>query len=881
MPATVKASASIVVKKQVPEFVRDDNLKFIDFLKAYYEWLENFYPQQYLEDIRDIDNTVNMFIEYFSKEILQSIPREVISDKRYLAKHIKDLYLSKGTEDSYRFLFRILFNEDAELYFPKVDMLRVSDGKWSERQILRVLAVTGDARNLLGQLITQTRVFPNGDIERATARVENIILFRYLSQDIAELTLSKDSIVGTFKQSTDISTLTITGTSYINNSPIVCNVLPIIQQFEIINNQGGAYNSLGDIVYFLSPTGVLARAEVGTINPGSVSELIVASGGTGYQVGDIITFNNTGTGGPELSPTLTASGFVSEVDRDSFLLEDGTGKLLNEHLGDFDIETSNSGAIKKTTLLSGGSFYKKLPVLSLPTTGQRANGKILAASDSIGRITSIVTSESGFGYDNPPYFFVPRSMVIKNPSGNFLTGETITSLPQTIRLERASDFNLVLENGDKFIAEKQQVASGILEKIDGDTHLIKLKEGTSFNGFLKEDESGYILDEDEDIYVRENSGEFRDEMRIQGSNSNVTATICSISNPNIRVRVNAVANQVGGFSSSDGQISESSKRIQDSLYYQDFSYVVKVGQSINLYRDAVKKLLHPIGLALFGEVKIKNLIQMKPQKNYIRANLLNYNIRQIIDMKMKAVGNARTAGEMFASLSKNQVILSITDFIVSTLNISVLTAEFLPTLNFPNLTRQEVYLLDLRAEVIGFAQAKQLEINLLKKQAIAKKVDRNPVTLLEKSTPAFDGSARRTGINLVDLERFKFTHKPSVSGTKFANSDGTPAFTTNTYGVVNTYPNPNFNYWVFGNTQIKDFTNLSVGEILNNPYKKVNFAIESEIGIIRLPASALRFSTDDVRFTFDDTFTMDADSVEMDASIYNWDNNNLLFDLYT
>ena len=214
MPASVKATASIVVNKQVPEFVRDDNQKFIDFLKAYYEWLENFYPQQHLEDIRDIDNTVNMFVEYFSREVMQSIPREVISDKRFLAKHIKDLYSSKGTEASYKFLFRILFNEDAEVYFPKVDMLRVSDGKWSERQLIRVISTTGDARNLLGQLITQTRIFPNGDIERATARVENVILFRYLTQDIAELTLSKDSIIGTFKQTNDIQTYTITAVSY-------------------------------------------------------------------------------------------------------------------------------------------------------------------------------------------------------------------------------------------------------------------------------------------------------------------------------------------------------------------------------------------------------------------------------------------------------------------------------------------------------------------------------------------------------------------------------------------------------------------------------------------------------------------------------------------
>ena len=32
---------------------------------------------------------------------------------------------------------------------------------------------------------------------------------------------------------------------------------------------------------------------------------------------------------------------------------------------------------------------------------------------------------------------------------------------------------------------------------------------------------------------------------------------------------------------SEGKLSESTMKIQDSLYYQDFSYVLKVGQSIN------------------------------------------------------------------------------------------------------------------------------------------------------------------------------------------------------------------------------------------------------------------------------------------------------------
>ena len=45
-------------------------------------------------------------------------------------------------------------------------------------------------------------------------------------------------------------------------------------------------------------------------------------------------------------------------------------------------------------------------------------------------------------------------------------------------------------------------------------------------------------------------------------------------------------------------------RIQDSNYYQDYSYVVKVGESINTWRNAIKRTVHPAGWAVFGEVSI-------------------------------------------------------------------------------------------------------------------------------------------------------------------------------------------------------------------------------------------------------------------------------------
>ena len=50
--------------------------------------------------------------------------------------------------------------------------------------------------------------------------------------------------------------------------------------------------------------------------------------------------------------------------------------------------------------------------------------------------------------------------------------------------------------------------------------------------------------------------------------------------------------------------SESSKKIQDSLYYQDYSYVIKVSESINKWRDALKRAVHPSGFYVTGEVNI-------------------------------------------------------------------------------------------------------------------------------------------------------------------------------------------------------------------------------------------------------------------------------------
>ena len=64
----------------------------------------------------------------------------------------------------------------------------------------------------------------------------------------------------------------------------------------------------------------------------------------------------------------------------------------------------------------------------------------------------------------------------------------------------------------------------------------------------------------------------------------------------------SVGNTTGEFIGNKGFVSEDQMRIQDSYYYQDFSYVIKIGESINEWRDSIKTATHPAGFQVFGQV---------------------------------------------------------------------------------------------------------------------------------------------------------------------------------------------------------------------------------------------------------------------------------------
>ena len=91
-----------------------------------------------LLDYADVDKTTGDFLEYFRRDFMPTIDSKIIADKRLLAKHINNIYLSKGSMASYDFLFRVLYNEDIEVSYPRDNMIKPSDSKWTESTVLNL-----------------------------------------------------------------------------------------------------------------------------------------------------------------------------------------------------------------------------------------------------------------------------------------------------------------------------------------------------------------------------------------------------------------------------------------------------------------------------------------------------------------------------------------------------------------------------------------------------------------------------------------------------------------------------------------------------------------------------------------------------------------------
>jgi ribosomal protein S17E len=131
-----------IVEAQLPDFIRADHPEFVAFIKKYYEYLEHqdkaVYTNRNLYDYADVDLTRADLLKYFKEKVIPDFPEETELSKQKVIKSAREFYAKKGTPDSFKFLFKILYGQDVDIYLPKDDILKASDGKWKLPQALRI-----------------------------------------------------------------------------------------------------------------------------------------------------------------------------------------------------------------------------------------------------------------------------------------------------------------------------------------------------------------------------------------------------------------------------------------------------------------------------------------------------------------------------------------------------------------------------------------------------------------------------------------------------------------------------------------------------------------------------------------------------------------------
>lgn len=487
---------STFIEQQLPEFVRQNYPLFVEYLKTYYQFMEQkggaVERIQSFQKLIDIDTTEDDFFPLFKSAFLASLPETFLADRAIVVKHIKDFYASKSTETAMRLLFRIVYGEDIEIFLPKTKILRASDGKWQRNISVFITDVVGDVFKFeQGNLI--------GSVSGAKAVVDlveekNLGSFNYYQLFLLDFD-------GTFEENE-----TVFSEQFLD---IQARILGIVRDIEI-TNPGDDY-AVGDPIIINHPNGVGATAMVSKVdatNP--VVSFVINNGGNNHRVGDSIDFSRNGGNGVGAIAKVSAINVTSSTtvvtttigEHQNVVLSDVASIAIIDYV---NTETIELGEITAIDVLDGGKFYPseifEVDVLSdAPRYGlpQGIGAEVGAVTANTGKILEAKILTHGFNYD-----------------------DTATA---------------------DFTSSGNGLATGIV-KVDG----------------------GALVD--------------------------------------------------GGFyRNTDGHLS-SDKVLQDNVYYQNYSYVIKSKQSINDYRDIVKTSTHTTGTALFGEINIVEVLSNQMSVN--------------------------------------------------------------------------------------------------------------------------------------------------------------------------------------------------------------------------------------------------------------------------
>jgi len=621
------------IASQFPSIYKEEGPLFIDFVKAYFEWLESSdqvtYDSRRLLEYRDIDKTIDVFINNFKKKYMFPIPEDIAGDKVLLQKHIKEVYGSKGTERGLKLLFQLLFSDSVTVYRPGDDVLRLSDGEWN-RDIYLEVSFKPYNSLFVGEFII-------GRISGARAYVESFQT-KYVNNKNINIFYLTD-VVGNFRHDEvvliDESKLLdgeVPAVSAINSPKIVGSM----SEVDVSNRSSPFGYTVGDILQ-VQGRGSSGRVVVtkikeldGTITftledggsgytanntvfliKGPVTGLVVEAGGSGYSNTDVITCSN-GTANATITLVSALGGGGAILANNINVVNGGNGFLTtNVFTVTVTIANSTGGA-------SAGSGANLVPIIA---GGGDEAGLRIGALSNIKNIFSSAIKISTIGQ-------TLNYIGTANNVDNMLIGELSypTGTGYGLASNVAAGFDTILKDALSFQNYEVGTISKIFTTNPGQDYTtnVQITVTDTVIGLMElldqehpggrgELGNGYLGNNAVVIGVSGFGSDALGEVKVidsgLGYEQEEEATLVSLANTNLitsgTVLLTRQGQGEGNFKSSRGFLN-SDKYIHDGYYYQDFSYEVRSSIVFNKYSDLLRKLWHPAGVEKFGRVLVSS-----------------------------------------------------------------------------------------------------------------------------------------------------------------------------------------------------------------------------------------------------------------------------------
>lgn len=396
-------TVSLLVRQQLPEFIRSDYDTFATFIESYYEWMDQtgnaIDLSKNIPNYMDLDRTLDGFVQYFTDQFLPLFPPDRLSNPTFFVQHAKEFYRAKGTSKAVKLLFRLLYNQDIDVFYPKTAVLRASTSGWTGSPSLRLDPTMwtiqyGDGtttrfRALDTSLGVTPSVYLNGVLQSTGYRHspnEPYLIFdttpalgvelkvTYAGNELTDLFGTNAIVVRFVGQASGASVVSETLQEIISDTITqldlaVSSPLGTFTQFEIVK---------GRWVYDLDTqeyVDIYGRLQ------SYLASITLTDGGLGYNVGDPVIV----TGG---FPANTATAVVDEIF---------------------------SALISNITVVTGGAGYQPGQACYITSTPNTGLNVFILTVDTSGNVhpnsypmnQDVLTLWANTVMTNPDYYFTP------------------------------------------------------------------------------------------------------------------------------------------------------------------------------------------------------------------------------------------------------------------------------------------------------------------------------------------------------------------------------------------------------------------------------------------------------------------------------------------